>query len=385
MKIFMIHPHDIERDPWTIRITALAEKIVEKGHHVTICYFCDPDAIAGGRVKFQEFTHYNIELVKLERTRKSFFKNIKKTIKKSRGFDIIHLQKCFAHAVLPALYASLINKIPVHYDWDDNETAIAYDCIPSRLIVSEKSIFESLLLFFSTTISTASENLKQKALNAGFPSERIVDAPVGADLELFSPAENIEKLKKSLKLSDEVVIYQGQLEGGNYAKIFVSAASHVLSKRENVTFVIVGGGFRLKEIKESAKLAGVENKITFTGFIKQEKVAEYIKASDVCVATFEKNEITVAKSPLKIAEYLASGKPIVASDVGDVSKMVGDAGILVPPGDIQKTAEAMLTLLNDKEKRLKYSVTARQRAETIYNWESTSNNIISAYKIALGS
>lgn len=380
----MIHPHDIERDPWTIRITAIASQIVKKDNEVSICYFYDPLSIANGRAKFQEFTHDKIKLIKLMRSRKSLLKNIKCVVKESKDFDILHIQKCFAHAVLPALYASLINNIPIHYDWDDNETAIAADCIPSKVVVAEKKVFESLMFFYSTTISTASENLKQKTIKTGFPPDRIVDAPVGADLSLFAPLKDYSKIKAKLGLSNYVVTYQGQLEGGNYAKIFVSAASNVLRKRPDVTFVLVGGGFRLQEIKESAKLAGLEDKILFPGYILQNKVAEYITASDVCVATFEENDITIAKSPLKIAEYLASGKSIVASAVGDVPRMIGNAGILVPPGNIEKTAEAILFLLENKDKRLKLSLIARERAEKIYNWEYTAENIMKAYRIAIG-
>jgi len=383
MKIFMIHPHDIEHDPPTVRITSIASEFARKNHEVVICSFYDDLVIPEKLVKFQEFQHEKIRAFKLKRSRYALFSNIKRVIRESRGFDIIHLQKCLPYAALPALYASLVNNIPLHYDWDDNETAIAEDCVPSKFAVAEKMVFESLLFFFSETISTASEILKKKTLSFRFPPGRIVDSPVGADLDMFYPRDDNLPLKKELGLSENVVLYQGQIDAGNYAKIFVSASSLILEKSPDVSIVLVGGGFRLPEVRESAKFAGVEDKIVFTDFIRQRKVAEYIAASNVCVATFEDNEITAAKSPLKIAEYLASGKPIVASDVGEIRKMVGEAGILVPPGDIEKTAEAILDLLQNEEKRKKLSKSARSRAEKIYNWNSTSENILNAYQIAI--
>jgi glycosyltransferase involved in cell wall biosynthesis len=385
MKIFMIHPHDIEHDPPTIRITSIAREFSKKEHDVTICYFHD-DLVHHDKIgKFQIFKDVNIKTINLKRARYSFFSNVKRILYESKGFDIIHIQKAIPYAALPAIYASVFNNIPLHYDWDDNETAIAEDCVPSKFAVAEKQIFESILPFYADTISTASYFLKKKVFEFGFTHHRVFDSPVGADLDLFHPFQDNSTLKNELGLSEKVLLYQGQIDAGNYAKLFVSAASMVINEIPDVSVVLVGGGFRLPETKESAKLAGVDNKILFTGYIRQEEVAKYIAASDVCVATFEANEITVAKSPLKIAEYLASGKPIVASNIGDVPKMIDGAGILVPPGDIKETSKQIIALIKDPDRRKELSVIARKRAEEIYNWARTSGNILQAYKIAIES
>ena len=82
---------------------------------------------------------------------------------------------------------------------------------------------------------------------------------------------------------------------------------------------------------------------------------------------------------MKIAEYLASGKPIVASNVGEVKRMLGGAGVITSPGDVQNLAEGITKLLDDELLRKRLRIKARERAEEIYNWENTAENILSVY------
>nr|HNT36994.1 glycosyltransferase [bacterium] len=124
----------------------------------------------------------------------------------------------------------------------------------------------------------------------------------------------------------------------------------------------------------------IADSIRFTGMVAHEEMPEYLAAADVGVATFEDTEAVSAKSPLKIAEYLASGLPIVASRVGEVSRMVGEAGLLVPPGDSEAVAEAVLRILADSDTIESLGRAARQRAEAIYNWDQTASNLIQAYR-----
>ncbi|TAM34230.1 glycosyltransferase, partial [bacterium] len=95
------------------------------------------------------------------------------------------------------------------------------------------------------------------------------------------------------------------------------------------------------------------------------------------------NSATCCKSPLKIAEYLASGKPMVASKVGEVESMVGEAGILVTPGDTAALAEKIEFLVSNKDLRAGLGKEARIRAENIYNWEKSSERLLEAYQAAL--
>jgi glycosyltransferase involved in cell wall biosynthesis len=144
--------------------------------------------------------------------------------------------------------------------------------------------------------------------------------------------------------------------------------------------MILGSGSELRSLKMFAYELGIGEKVIFTDFIPHADIPQYIAAADICVAPFCDNEVTRCKSPLKIVEYLASGKPIVASDVGEARNMVHGVGLLVESGKPAALAEGILELARNEKLRSDMAVAARQRAETKYNWEYSAGNLEKAYK-----
>jgi glycosyltransferase involved in cell wall biosynthesis len=216
--------------------------------------------------------------------------------------------------------------------------------------------------------------------------DRIFRIPVGADLEKFNPYISGQEIRRRYNLNNEyLILYLGQLHGGQYVKDFIEAANLVLQHQNDTKIMIVGGGYMLEEIKRLALNLNMEDRIIFTGSVSHDLVPQYIAAADICVAVFQDNDITRCKSPLKIAEYLASGKAIVASDVGEVRHMVLDVGMLVKPGDIRDTAEKIIRLLKNEKLRLELGISARKRAEEKYNWKLSTENLLNAYKKAISS
>ncbi|NTV23790.1 MAG: glycosyltransferase family 4 protein, partial [Nanoarchaeota archaeon] len=185
-----------------------------------------------------------------------------------------------------------------------------------------------------------------------------------------------QSFKTRYGLKKNVIIYLGQLNGAQYASLAINAFRTIMKKRNDTSLLVVGGGSMLDSLKEEAK--DIES-VVFTGFVKDEEVPLLLDVADIAVACFEENRITRAKSPLKIAEYLGSGKAIVASDVGEVPYMIGKAGVLVPPGDSEAIAEACLSLLSDPARMQKLRMNARKRAEKMFNWEHTAKNMLKSY------
>ena len=152
-----------------------------------------------------------------------------------------------------------------------------------------------------------------------------------------------------------------------------------MHRHPDTIFLVVGQGYMLKELRGFVARLGVGNSVIFTGAIPHDLIPQYIGASDICVASFENNDVTACKSPLKIVEYLASGKPIVASLVGETRNMVGGAGLLVEPGNYNALSEQIANLLGNQQLRQEMGFRARLRAETRYNWRKTADNLLEAY------
>ncbi|MDD4940215.1 MAG: glycosyltransferase family 4 protein [Candidatus Omnitrophica bacterium] len=384
MNILMVHPHDIfsSEEPWTVRIVYLAGEFVKNGHSVKLVYFPlywkgqGPQQLSNGIIAIPFSRRHGPHI---------FISNIIKMHGLAKWADIIHFQKCFYHAAIPALISAFLRNKPLHYDWDDWEVKI-YEVstkpgIMTRLIHVFLNTLEMVIPKICDTVSCASERLKTECENLGVDESRIFEAHVGADLTHFRPDISGETVRENYAIKNPLILYLGQLHGGQYVELFIEAAAELINDhRQDISFMIVGGGYRSKELKEMAEKLKLNGKLIFTGALPHLDIPKYIAAADICVACFEENEVTMCKSPLKIVEYLASGKAIVASDVGEVPNMLRGAGILTEPGNAGSLASGILKILRDSDLKDDLQKLARKRAEEKYNWEVTAENIMRAYK-----
>jgi glycosyltransferase involved in cell wall biosynthesis len=383
MKILMVHPHDVfsQEEPWTTRIRNIANEFIKQNHEVKLIYFP-----LYGQDKPEAFKREGIEFIALSRQvgKSNLLSNIKFFIEQGKWADVIHFQKCFHWAALPALISGFKNKKPLHYDWDDWEIKIFhYSARQPWLAGIFIGALERYIPDLCDTVSVSSSRLKQECLDYGLEESRIFMAPVGADLELFNPRISPVRVREKYNIHTPLISYLGQLHGGQYAEQFIKAAKIIRNTVKEITFMIIGGGYRLEELKKTALELDIAENMIFTGFVDRQQVPLYLAASDITVACFEDNDITRCKSPLKIAEYMACAKPIVASDVGEVRNMLGGAGLLTEPDDPEDLAKGIIKLLDDEPLRKRLSEKARQRAEEIYNWKNTADNLLKAYELCL--
>jgi glycosyltransferase involved in cell wall biosynthesis len=385
----MIHPHDLYSsvEPWTIRMVKLAEQLASKGHQVKIAYF--PLA------KCKESFSGTVHAIPLERTisAATLIRNTRTLCSLSREADLVHLQKSHFYAAIPAVLAAYWCGKPLHYDWDDWEEKIFYASLHKKTLTSfvtgiSFGSLERCLPFLADSVSVASEKLKQLVMKRGVDAGKISMAPVGADADLFHvEAKAAHAVREKYGLNDELlVLYQGQLHDCQYVKLFLKAAKIISGKAlaRQIKFMVLGDGSQLAALKKFSETLELGKGVIFAGSVPHSDVPRYIAAADICIAPFEDNEITRCKSPLKIVEYLASGKAIVASDVGEVRNMIGNAGIIVPPGSADKIAEGIMELAADDTRREALAVAARQRVEMKYNWRSSAEALEKAYEALVG-
>lgn len=383
----MIHPHDIysNTEPWTVRIVYLAREFAKRGHSVRLAYF---PLIWNGQEPLE--IQRSITVIPLCR-RLGLYNlifNILKLYRLAKCSDIVHFQKCFYHAAIPAITAALLSKKPIHYDWDDWEVKIyeisSQPGVIRNFIRGFLNLLECTIPKIVDTISVASSKLKIECEKLGIGEDKISEAHVGADLEKFNPKVSGKYVRSKYNIENQLVLYLGQLHGGQYAKLFIESAAKLINNFKcNLTFMIVGDGYQAEELKKTASELNLNGRLIFAGAVSHELVPEYIAAADICVASFEENDVTICKSPLKIVEYLASGKAIVASRVGEMPNMVGEAGILTLPGNAQSLAMGIIKAYENDALRISLGRLARQRAENKYNWTITANNLLAAYGRAI--
>ncbi len=384
MNILMLHPHDVRYDPWTIRIVELARHLQLRGNNITLGY------IPKRRIEPHERPVHGampdgVQVHQLGFRHSHLWKNTRSLQQLARDADIVHIQKCFPSVAIPALWAAYLADRPIHYDWDDHESALA-EIVESRTLYRHQiSVCERSLPSLVDTITYSSEGIRRMAISRGFPDERMRWAPVGANLDRFTPGLDGTEIRERHGVDSEtpLVLYVGQLEGAAYAELVVRSMEYVQPKFPNAVLWIVGGGKGLDSLKEFCKNHSTGENVRLIDYVSHDEVPLYLAAADVCVASFEENAATVCKSPLKIAEYLAAGKAIVASAVGEVQRMLDSCGILVRPGEPEGLAIGICGFLGDIEFRRKYEKLARKKAEQVFHWGRTAEKLEEAYSSAI--
>ncbi len=380
MKIVMVHPHDLWRDPWTIRILELARGLQTRGHQVSVCHMPRKEP---KHAPLRQPEPDDPPIFEFQPRQQHVMSNYKLLTDLCADCDVIHLQKCFPAVTLPVLWAARNLNKPIHYDWDDDETAISGLVEKRGLARLHLSAYESLLPHFANSLTYASQAIRERALALGFKSERMFHLPVGADLKRFHPSCGDPETIKQFGLNPDkpIILYVGQLEGAAHPHWLVDAAPLVLEQSPDAQILFVGGGEQLDDLKAHVNASPARKAICVGGYIEHDRVAGLVGSATVCVACFDDDRATRAKSPLKIAEYLAAGRAIVVSDVGDAPWMVKGCGVAVAPESVTALADGIIAYLNDPQKREDDGRRARQRAEQYFNWEHGANILQKTYTI----
>jgi glycosyltransferase involved in cell wall biosynthesis len=151
----------------------------------------------------------------------------------------------------------------------------------------------------------------------------------------------------------------------------------------------VGGGPTRQSIASKIEKNGLQQSVIMTGAIAHSQVPEMLSIADVAVAPSAPVSASHGGTgtPLKLFEYMAAGKAIVATALNEATEVVQDGynGLLVEAGDVNKFATAILKLLDDPLERRLLGHNARQQAIELYSWEQYTRRLEEIYLNVLGN
>lgn len=243
-------------------------------------------------------------------------------------------------------------------------------------------------LSFSDKIIAVTPGIKanlEKSYN--IPGEKIVVVSNGANTSLFKPLDQ-EICRKELGLDPKYfyICFVGNLAPWQGIEYLVKAAPLILARFPQCRFLIVGDGVMKHELLKLSRELGVENRFIFTGVVAYDRVPFFINASDVCVAPFiVARNAKIGLSPLKLYEYMACKKPVVASDISGVSDVLkaSEGGIAVVPENPNALSEAILKLLESPDLRIKLGSKGLSYVTENYSWYSVAKQVDRVCKAGL--
>ncbi len=242
---------------------------------------------------------------------------------------------------------------------------------------------ENLLAPRTDRIVTVSGALRQDLLRLGVPPEKVVPIYNGIDTRRFAYVRNPEvraRKRAELGLADNrfVVGTVARLIPSKGVGFLLGAVSRVLARIPGAVFLIVGDGPQRQELEGMAGRLGIGEAVRFLGF--REDVPELLAAFDLFVLPSLSEGMAIT-----LVEAMAAGRPVVASKTGGMVEVVedGKTGLLVPPGDSEALAEAILRLHRDPAGTAEFVAAAERRVEEKFTLEAMLRQTREVYRSVL--
>lgn len=171
----------------------------------------------------------------------------------------------------------------------------------------------------------------------------------------------------------------GKQDGIDY---FLRALKHLIEDcgETDVLGLILGDGDEMQNLQQLAQDLGIADYVFFAGWVTGDTFKHYLATADICVDPDPKNDFNDHSTMIKMMEYMAVGKPIVAFDLTEHRYSAQDAAVYVEPNDELKFAQAISALIHDPERREKMGQFGRQRLEKELAWRYSAVNLLNVYQ-----
>ena len=290
-------------------------------------------------------------------------------------YDLIHDNQSLSYAMLSLQAEGMPLVTTVHHPIT-NDLRIALDAASGwveRLLVRRWHSF----LVMQTRVArrlrhviTVSEcSRRDIARDFGRPPEQVDVVYNGIDTDTFRPLPGVAREPLRIMATASA---DAPLKGLKYLLL---AFAQLRRRHPGLELLLVGApqpGGRTEALIDEL---GLRPAITFVSQISTEAlVAHYARASVAVVPSLYEG------FGLPAGEAMACGVPVVASDAGALPEIVGDAGLLVPPGDAAALAQAIDALLRDPPRRAALGAVARQRIVDNFSWDVCAGHMVTYYR-----
>lgn len=333
----------------------LAKSIIRLGHNVDYVSII-PE---GYDAKSREFIR-----LKAGTIHSQVFRSLGKVLK---NYDIVHLH--IASELLGCCIGYSLRKL---LKGDFKFIVQIHSAAVHRVPRSHCELFSIFSCKFADLIISVSKFSQQNISKSyGIPKSKIRVAYAGVE-EPFLKAEIKNRVE-----AVPTLLFVGRLGGPREQKgadILLRALPSVLTE-QNVKLKMVGPG-KVGPYLSLANKLNVGKNVEFIGFVSDSKLLEHYLTSDIFVLPSRRESFG-----LVLAEAMATGLPVVSTRVGAIPEVVedGETGILVPPNNPEKFAEAVNSLLNNPKKMKLMGLRGRERVRKYFTWEKVAKRMLGYY------
>lgn len=230
-------------------------------------------------------------------------------------------------------------------------------------------------------VIASNESMKRLAIERGGRDPRdVYVVRNGPDLERFHPNGN----GSSRNGHASTVCYMGIIGEQEGLDTFIRVMSDIVHDRgrDDAEFLVIGDGTGLETLKTLASEHGLDDHVTFTGYLRGDALVEMLDTADVCVVPEPATPLTEHSTLIKTMEYMAMAKPVVQYDVTEARVTSGDTALYAAPNDEADLADKILYLIDNPEERSGLGDAAAERVRAKLAWRHQVPNLLEAYEAA---
>jgi glycosyltransferase involved in cell wall biosynthesis len=318
----------LDRSRWSVHLACF---------HATGSWF---DRIAGSVASVTEFPVVSFQHPSVAAHLRAFARWCRE-----RGIAVVHATELYSNIF--GLAGAALARVPVRIG---SRRGMNGDK-PRGLVALQRAAYTCAHIVVANSRAAAARLRAERV-----PVRKIAIIPNGLDLGAFQPRTSVRPPRR--------VAVVANLRAGKGHDVLIDAAAQVLRSVPDASFELIGDGAERERLAARCDARRVRHAFTFTGH--SENVAARLAGADI----FALPSLSEA-FPNAVLEGMASGLPVVASDVGGIPELVtsGDTGLLVPPADPAALADALLRLMTDAPLSSRLGRAARATVEARYSFE----------------
>ena len=300
-------------------------------------------------------------------------------------FDVLHFSNPPDLFSPIAMFYRLLGVSVVfdHHDLFPELVLCRYHGLAARVFYAGARVGEFLSFHSANVVISTNESYRRVALGRGkVPPERIVVVRNGPKREQFIPVGPVPSLKRGFPYMAAFAGVMGPEDGVDELLQSIRYIVNELGRRD-ILFVLLGDGSVREQAQANAAAWGITDVVDFPGMIRDDFVLrQYLCTADVLLSPEPLTPLNICSTFIKVGEYMALGKPIVAYELPETRHTAQDAAVYLKPGDTQAFGRAILTLLDDLPRRQVMGETGQKRIKECLCWEHQQDELFRAYAIA---
>jgi glycosyltransferase involved in cell wall biosynthesis len=370
--------------PGDVRVRREAESLARAGHQVCVIAPRGPgqacrETVAGVRVARYRLPRtpptpvgfvgeYLIAGLQL---------HVRGTAELLRGASILHLHNPPDTLFVLAAFARAVRR-QVVYDQHDLVPELFRVKFGESRLVALLEFMERATFGLASLVIAPNESHRAVAIGRGrVPASRVTVVRNGPPADWLARSAN----GRPGTLSDPQLVFIGSMESQDGVDTLPDLLRELAERHNlpNARLTMIGDGSRRQAIVRAFATGGTIDRITFTGQVEHDEVLRLLRRADICVDPAERNDLNDRSTMVKIAEYMAAGKPIVAHRLTETEFTAAQAALYSPSNDAAGLATQVARLAREPELRAELGRVGLERARAL-TWERSEEALLDAYR-----